>query len=111
MSQEKLQTMSMQNFGGVKEVHYGIVQVVNRNSIAHSRLRSKSSRYYPSRVILRNSPLLKVSIVCLAAVTTQITAAKKARLVIHSSNCKWPLGITVLARLRDVTSMAKPEKP
>ena len=24
-----LQTMSMQNFGGVKEVHYGIVQVVN----------------------------------------------------------------------------------
>ena len=29
MSQEKLQTMSMQNFGGVKEVHYGIVQVVN----------------------------------------------------------------------------------
>ena len=30
MSQEKLQTMSMQNFWGVKEVHYGIVQVVNR---------------------------------------------------------------------------------
>ena len=29
MSQEKLQTMRMQNFGGVKEVHYGIVQVVN----------------------------------------------------------------------------------
>ena len=29
MSQEKLQTMSMQNFGGIKEVHYGIVQVVN----------------------------------------------------------------------------------
>ena len=37
MSQEKLQTMSMQHFflgggggaGGVKEVHYGIVQVVN----------------------------------------------------------------------------------
>ena len=29
MSQEKLQTMSMQNFWGVKEVHYGIVQVVN----------------------------------------------------------------------------------
>ena len=29
MSKEKLQTMSMQNFGGVKEVHYGIVQVVN----------------------------------------------------------------------------------
>ena len=34
MSQEKLQTMSMQFFffffgGGVKEVHYGIVQVVN----------------------------------------------------------------------------------
>ena len=29
MSQEKLQTMSMQNFGGVKEMHYGIVQVVN----------------------------------------------------------------------------------
>ena len=35
MSQEKLRTMSMQNFWGVKEVHYGIVhygivQVVNR---------------------------------------------------------------------------------
>ena len=29
MSQEKLQTMSMQNFWGVKEVHYGIVQVEN----------------------------------------------------------------------------------
>ena len=29
MSQEKLQTMSMQNFWRVKEVHYGIVQVVN----------------------------------------------------------------------------------
>ena len=29
MSQEKLKTMSMQNFRGVKEVHYGIVQVVN----------------------------------------------------------------------------------
>ena len=29
MSQEKLQTMSMQNFWGVKEVHYGIVQVMN----------------------------------------------------------------------------------
>ena len=29
MSQEKLQTMSMQNFWGIKEVHYGIVQVVN----------------------------------------------------------------------------------
>ena len=32
MSLEKLQTMSMQNFWGVKEVHYGIVQVVNRNT-------------------------------------------------------------------------------
>ena len=29
MSLEKLQTMSMQNFGGVKEVRYGIVQVEN----------------------------------------------------------------------------------
>ena len=30
MSQENLQTMIMQNFGGgVKEVYYGIVQVVN----------------------------------------------------------------------------------
>ena len=29
MSQEKLQTMNMQNFWRVKEVHYGIVQVVN----------------------------------------------------------------------------------
>ena len=31
MSQEKLQTMSMQSFLGVKEVHYGTVQVVNCN--------------------------------------------------------------------------------
>ena len=29
MSQENLQTMIMQNFWGVKEVYYGIVQVVN----------------------------------------------------------------------------------
>ena len=33
MSQEKLQTMSMQNVWGVKEVHYGIVQVVNGNEL------------------------------------------------------------------------------
>ena len=35
MSQEKLQTMSMQNFWGVKEVHYGIVQVVNTSHLIH----------------------------------------------------------------------------
>ena len=29
MSQKKLQTMIIQNFWGVKEAHYGIVQVVN----------------------------------------------------------------------------------
>ena len=29
MSQEKLQTMVMQNFCGVIEMYYGIVQVVN----------------------------------------------------------------------------------
>ena len=29
MSQENLQTMIMQNFGGVKEVYYRILQVVN----------------------------------------------------------------------------------
>ena len=29
MSLENLQTMIMQNFGGVKEVYYGIVQAVN----------------------------------------------------------------------------------
>ena len=28
---------------------------------------------------------------CLAAVTTEITAAKETRRVMHSSNCKWPL--------------------
>ena len=34
MSQENLQTMIMQNFGGgVKEVYYGIVQVVNKNRV------------------------------------------------------------------------------
>ena len=32
MSQENLQTMIMQNFGGVKEVYYVIVQVVNEHS-------------------------------------------------------------------------------
>ena len=31
MSQENLQTMIMQNFWGVKEVYYGIVQVVNND--------------------------------------------------------------------------------
>ena len=31
MSQENLQTMIMQNFWEVKEVYYGIVQVVNNN--------------------------------------------------------------------------------
>ena len=71
-----------------------------------SSLRSKSTRYYPSRVIF-----LRFS------VTTQITAAKQTRLVIHSFKRKgrmlymvpwnyWP----VLARLRAVTSLAKPEK-
>ena len=35
MSQEKLQTMSMQNVWGVKEVHYGIVQVVNAFVLQH----------------------------------------------------------------------------
>ena len=32
MSQENLQTMMMQNFGGLKEVYYGIVQIVNWQS-------------------------------------------------------------------------------
>ena len=41
MSQENLQTMIMQNFWGVKEVYYGIVQVVNTR--LHSRERSKDS--------------------------------------------------------------------
>ena len=47
---------------------------------------------------------LGLSIVCLAAVTTQITAAKQTKLVIHSSKRKgrlmlhkWSLGITILA--------------
>ena len=31
MSQENLQTIIMENFWGVKEVYYGIVQVVNKN--------------------------------------------------------------------------------
>ena len=30
MSQENLQTMIMQNFWGVKEAYYGIVQILNR---------------------------------------------------------------------------------
>ena len=41
MSQEKLQTMSMQNLGeggGGQEVHYGIVQVVNCRSQAKCQL-------------------------------------------------------------------------
>ena len=35
MSQEKLQTMSMQNIWGVKEVHYGIVQVVTTRILSY----------------------------------------------------------------------------
>ena len=33
MSQENLQTMIMQNFWEVKEVYYGIVQVVNEKCV------------------------------------------------------------------------------
>ena len=33
MSQENLQTMIMQNFWEVKEVYYGIVQVVNNDKL------------------------------------------------------------------------------
>ena len=36
MSQEKLQTMIMQNFGGVKEVYYGIC--ANRELVKHARV-------------------------------------------------------------------------
>ena len=36
MSQKNLQTMIMQNFWGVKEVYYGIVQVVNARSLRHT---------------------------------------------------------------------------
>ena len=36
MSQENLQTMTMQNFWGVKEVYYGIVQVVNAPQYEHT---------------------------------------------------------------------------
>ena len=35
MSQENLQTMIMQKFWGVKEVYYGIVQVVNKGPIVN----------------------------------------------------------------------------
>ena len=48
---------------------------------------------------------------CLAAVATQTRAAKETGLVMHSFNCKWFLGITVLAWLRGVAFLAKPEKP
>ena len=37
MSQENLQTMIMQNVWGVKEVYYGIVQVVNNSSCDNGR--------------------------------------------------------------------------
>ena len=37
MSQENLQTMIMQNFWRVKEVYYGIVQVVNTFSFVKER--------------------------------------------------------------------------
>ena len=74
-----------------------------------SSLRSKSTGYYPSRVILRNSPLLDVNLSF--SVKTQITAGKQTRLVIHSFKRKartlyeWSLGISpVLAQLRGVTS-------
>ena len=41
MSQEKLQTMSMQTFWGVKEVHYGIVQVVNEMFFTRTRFETE----------------------------------------------------------------------
>ena len=47
MSQEKLQTMSMQKFWGVKEVHYGIVQVVSKSHICVITLLHSAS--YPAR--------------------------------------------------------------
>ena len=43
MSREKLQTMSMQNFWGIKEVHYGIVQVVGSRFDLH---KNKRARFY-----------------------------------------------------------------
>ena len=42
MSQENLQTMIMQNFWGVKEVYYGIVQAVNSRAL-DPRTRTKTT--------------------------------------------------------------------
>ena len=67
-------------------------------------LRSKSTRYYPSRVIFE-----KKSYALMLTVTTQITADIETRLVMNSSYCKWSLETTVLARVRNVTSLAKLE--
>ena len=43
MSQENLQTLIMQNFWGVKEVYYGIVQVVNENLVILNQHRVNNS--------------------------------------------------------------------
>ena len=48
MSQEKLQTMIMRNFWGVKEVYYGIVQVVNIRADRVCLSRTYTTHCYPS---------------------------------------------------------------
>ena len=52
MSQEKFQTMSMQNFWWVKEVHYGIVQVVN-DSYRIVPIYKQTNRYNEIYILLK----------------------------------------------------------
>ena len=66
----------------------------------------KASSYSNSLIKVHE---LELFLACLAAVMTQTTAAKKTRLVIHSSKRK-DLGNTVLARLQCVIYLAKPKK-
>ena len=48
MSQENLQTMIMQNFWGVKEVYYGIVEVVNSTELFYAVGRGEHTAQVPS---------------------------------------------------------------
>ena len=56
MSQENLQTMIMQNFGGVKEVYYGIVQVVNYEVL-------RSRRHYMTTCYAGSPNLIRAAVI------------------------------------------------
>ena len=74
-AQEKLKKMSMQNFflgGGVKEVHYGIVQVVNRKWSFHcdwnTAFSQSASSQKRSCIVIIFSNIFPRYLLCLRAV-------------------------------------------